>query len=67
MDPVLGGFDSSAYKSQRLWASAEDGVKVPLSVVYKEAAVNLDGTDPLLLDGYGSYGICNDPRSFPTA
>ena len=59
--PVLGGFDSKNYKSEREWASAEDGTKVPISIVYRKDVVKLDGSDPMLLDAYGSYGICNDP------
>lgn len=59
---VLGGFDSSAYKTERLWAiNGEDQVKVPISLVFRKDLVTLDGTDPLLLDAYGSYQICNDP------
>lgn len=61
VQPVLGGFDSTKYKTERLWASAPDGVKVPISLVYRTDLAKLDGTDPLLLNGYGSYEICNDP------
>ena len=61
-EPVLGGFESTAYKSKREWATAPDGKQVPLSVVYRTDKVKLNGGDPLLLDAYGSYGICNDPR-----
>ncbi|GLH72089.1 oligopeptidase B [Geothrix limicola] len=53
---VLGGYDKSAYVTERLWATARDGVKVPLSVVYKKG-MKRDGTAPLFLYGYGSYGI----------
>jgi len=53
---VLGGFDARNYKSERLWAVARDGTKVPLSVVYR---ADLDRTkpQPLYLYGYGSYGV----------
>ncbi len=53
---VLGGFDAKNYQSERLWATARDGTKVPLSIVYR---VDLDRTkpQPLWLYGYGSYGI----------
>ncbi|KAG2483154.1 hypothetical protein HYH03_017946 [Edaphochlamys debaryana] len=59
--PVLGGFDSSRYTTERLWATAADGVKVPISLVYRKDLAKLDGTDPVLLNGYGSYEISNDP------
>jgi oligopeptidase B len=53
---VLGGYDKSQYVTERQWATARDGVKVPLSVVYKKG-VKRDGTAPLFLYGYGSYGL----------
>ncbi|GFR48589.1 hypothetical protein Agub_g10492, partial [Astrephomene gubernaculifera] len=59
--PVLGGFDRSRYVTERRWATAADGVKVPISLVYRKGLAKLDGSDPLLLDGYGSYEIPNDP------
>jgi len=52
---VLGGYDKAQYATERLWATARDGVKVPLSVVYKKG-VKRDGTAPLFLYAYGSYG-----------
>ncbi|HKY05656.1 MAG TPA: S9 family peptidase [Blastocatellia bacterium] len=52
---VLGGYDSSQYKSERVYATAADGVRVPVSLVYKKE-LKRDGTRPLLLNGYGSYG-----------
>src|SRR5258708_1867565 len=54
--PVLGGYDSSRYVSERLHATAPDGTRVPLSIVYRPDAPR-DGSAPLLLYGYGSYGI----------
>jgi oligopeptidase B len=57
--PVLGGYDMNRYKSERLYATASDGVKVPISIVYKKEMAR-DGKRPLLLEGYGSYGISND-------
>jgi oligopeptidase B len=56
-DKVLGGFDKNDYTSERLWATARDGVQVPISLVYKK------GFDkgPLLLYAYGSYGYSMDP------
>ncbi|MCE1203447.1 MAG: S9 family peptidase [Holophagaceae bacterium] len=52
---VLGGYDKGQYMTERLWATARDGVKVPLSVVYKKG-VKRDGSAPLFLYAYGSYG-----------
>jgi oligopeptidase B len=53
---VLGGFDPTQYASERLWVTARDGEKVPVSIVYKKGRAK-DGKSPLLLYGYGSYGI----------
>jgi len=52
---VLGGYDPSEYQSERLWATAQDGTKVPISVVYRKG-IPKDGSAPMLLAGYGSYG-----------
>jgi oligopeptidase B len=57
---VLGGYDASRYRSERIFAAARDGVEVPISLVYR-AATARDGSAPLLLYGYGSYGISIDP------
>jgi oligopeptidase B len=54
-EPVLGGFDPARYASARLWATARDGTKVPVSLVHRRD-VKPDGTAPLWLYGYGSYG-----------
>ena len=54
--PVLGGYDPSLYKSERINATASDGTRIPISLVYKKD-LKLDGSRPLLLDAYGSYGI----------
>ena len=56
---IVGGFDGSRYTTQRLWVTARDGVQVPLWVVYKKG-VKLDGSAPLLLYSYGSYGISTE-------
>eukprot|EP00887_Chlorella_sp_A99_P007435 scaffold2.g7435.t1 len=61
VQPVLGGFDPERYKTERLWAAAPDGVKVPISLVYRSDLVRLDGSAPMLLDAYGSYEVSNDP------
>ena len=57
---VPGGFDRKNYKSERVFATASDGTKIPLSIVYRNG-VKLDGTAPLLLYGYGSYGASIPP------
>jgi oligopeptidase B len=57
---VPGGFDRSAYASERVFATAQDGTKIPISLVYKKG-VPRDGTAPLLLFGYGSYGFSVSP------
>jgi oligopeptidase B len=54
--PVLGGYDPTQYVSERLHATAADGTRVPMSVVYRRDTPRHDGA-PLLLYGYGSYGI----------
>ena len=54
--PVLGGYDASQYVSERLHAATADGARVPISLVYRRDTP-LDGTAPLLLYGYGSYGL----------
>jgi oligopeptidase B len=52
---VLGGYDPGEYQSERLWATAQDGTRVPVSLVYKKGTPK-DGSAPMLLVGYGSYG-----------
>ncbi|WP_099711670.1 S9 family peptidase [Flavobacterium sp. 9] len=57
---VLGGkFDKENYVEERVWATARDGVKVPISMIYRKG-LNKDGKNPLLLYAYGSYGITMD-------
>lgn len=57
---VLGGkFDKNNYTEERIWATAKDGTKVPISMVYKKG-LKKDGTNPLLLYAYGSYGHSMD-------
>ena len=53
---VLGGYDASRYASERIYATAADGTKIPISIVFKKGAPR-DGSAPLLLSGYGSYGF----------
>jgi oligopeptidase B len=54
---VPGGYDPSRYKSERVWAVARDGTKVPVSVVYRKDLKKPDGSNPLYVYAYGSYGI----------
>jgi oligopeptidase B len=63
--PVRGGYDRDRFVSWRTWATAEDGTRVPISCV-RRADVDLDGTAPCLLYGYGSYEISIDPTFSPT-
>ena len=56
---VVGGYDPDAYVIERLYAKVRDGVEVPLSVVYKKG-FKKDGSGPVLLYAYGSYGISID-------
>ena len=57
---VLGEFDKANYVTERLFATARDGVKVPVSIVYKKG-FKKDGSQPLLQYAYGSYGYSTDP------
>jgi oligopeptidase B len=64
-DPTFGPYDSAGYIQERGWATAADGTSIPLSIV-RRADLELDGTAPALLYGYGSYEISVDP-SFSVA
>lgn len=58
---VLGGkFDKKNYTEERIWATAADGTKIPMSIVYR-SGIKKDGRNPLLLYAYGSYGSSMDP------
>ncbi|GAA2068435.1 S9 family peptidase [Aeromicrobium halocynthiae] len=57
---VLGGYDPSDYEQHRTWATAEDGTRVPVSIVCR-AGTPRDGSAPGLLYGYGSYEASMDP------
>jgi oligopeptidase B len=59
-DPVLGGYDPANYVTERVWAIARDGTKIPVSVVYRKG-FKKDGTAPMLQYAYGSYGLSMDP------
>ena len=58
--PVLGGYDPADYEEHRLWAKADDGADVPISVVHRRGARD-DGPIPFLLYGYGAYEMSMDP------
>lgn len=62
---VLGDFDPSRYMSERIWAVAKDGARVPISVVHRRDLA-MEGRAPFLLYGYGAYGINVEP-SFSSA
>jgi oligopeptidase B len=57
---VVGDFDPANYTSERIYADAKDGTKVPVSIVYRKE-FKKDGEQPLLLYGYGSYGASMNP------
>ncbi|MGD7705632.1 S9 family peptidase [Microlunatus sp. Y2014] len=64
--PVHGPYRSDDYAQTRTWATADDGTRIPISLVHRADLV-LDGSAPLVLYGYGSYEIPVDPRfSIPT-
>ena len=62
---IPSGYDKTKYETTRVWATARDGVKVPISLVMKKGT-KLDGSAPMLLYAYGSYGLSMTP-SFSTA
>lgn len=59
-EEVVGDFSPANYKTERLYATAADGVKVPVTVVYRKG-IQKNGDNPLMLIGYGSYGYSMDP------
>jgi len=58
--PVLGGYEAKNYTTERVFAKAQDGTSIPISIVYKNG-MKRDGKAPLLLYAYGSYGASMDP------
>ena len=58
--PVLGGFDPANYRSERLYAEAADGKRIPISLAYRKG-LDRDGNNPMVMNAYGSYGINSDP------
>lgn len=59
--PVLGGFSSDRYATDRLFIPARDGAQVPVSLLYRKDA-KLDGSAPVLIEAYGAYGGSSDPH-----
>ncbi len=59
-DTILGGFDRKNYESRAIMAPARDGAQIPVSMVFRKG-MKLDGSNPLLQYGYGSYGVTIDP------
>ena len=59
-EEVVGGYDPSDYRAERIFATAKDGTQVPISLVYRKG-ITLDGRNPLLLYGYGAYGESVEP------
>ncbi len=55
--PVLGGYDASRYRVEWVHAAAADGARVPIWMVYRKDRMKHDGRSPMLLYGYGSYGL----------
>lgn len=59
---IPSGYESSHYNSERIWVDSRDGkTKVPISLVYKKSLFKKDGSNPLYLYGYGSYGMAIPP------
>ncbi len=58
---VGGNYNANLYKTKRLWATATDGTKIPVSWVYRKDKFKKNGSNPLLLYGYGAYGVNTDP------
>ena len=63
-DEILGGFKTENYTTQRIFAHAPDGTAIPISLVYRTDRFK-KGTNPLLITGYGAYGISSDPDFNP--
>jgi oligopeptidase B len=59
-EPVLGDFDPARYATERIWATASDGTRVPMAIVHRRDLPR-DGSNPGWLAGYGAYGANSDP------
>jgi oligopeptidase B len=60
VQPVIG-YDAALYATERVWAPSRDGKRIPVSVAYRRDRFRRDGSAPLYVEGYGAYGIANDP------
>lgn len=60
-DEILGGYDPADYETARIFATAEDGREIPISIVYRTGMIR-NGENPVYLYGYGSYGSNTDPK-----
>jgi oligopeptidase B len=60
-EEVLGGYDSMQYETKRVWATAADGARIPISLAYKKASLQTGRPNPCWLYGYGSYGMVLSP------
>ncbi|MCY7296758.1 S9 family peptidase [Alteromonas sp. a30] len=60
-EQIFGDFHPDNYTCERLHIRVRDGVEVPVSLVYKQSLFNKDGSNPLLISGYGAYGSTSDP------
>ncbi len=59
-DEILGGYDPEQYQSEQIFATANDGTRIPISLVYRKGMVK-DGNNPLYLYAYGAYGLSTEP------
>jgi oligopeptidase B len=57
---LVPGYDARLYATQRLWAPARDGKRIPVTLAWRRDAARQDGSAPLLIDGYGAYGLSTD-------
>lgn len=57
---VVGGYNPADYVTERIWATADDGTQIPMSIVYKKG-LKKDGSNPCMMYAYGSYGSSTDP------
>ena len=60
-EEVRGGYDPGYYVSERIYAKASDGSRIPVSLVYRRG-LKFNGSNPCYLTGYGAYGVSNDPH-----
>lgn len=62
---TFDGFDPNDYGIERIYSTSDDGTQVPISLIYKKSTFKKDGSNPLYLYGYGSYGISMEPQFRP--